>query len=604
MLAQTLKNIKENKLFKNIKEEEFNLHLSPDNLLYKLRGDVIYREGDVAENIFLIINGEARIVKERLLGMAKRVIRSENDFLGEEDFLENMPRSSTAFALKDCKLVVLERAEIDFLISDNEKILENLKRESDEIIDLVKPASSNELKEAELKQKELEKDINGTDFIKEKDFDFNKMEAPVIENEGSVEQKPVHIELGTNAEAISKEEAEPVDKIESKQLSDEQLHLIIRAAQSVNSNIKLEDVLKSILDSAQRLTHAERGTLYLVDRAKEEIWSKVLDGDNITEVRLRIGEGIAGWVAQNKEVVNIGDVKNDARFNQDYDKTSGFQTRNMLCFPIKNKSDEVVGVLQLLNCKYGEFTKFDERYLEMLSVHAALALENAELVEKLLQTERISSLGKMANFLIQDIKKPILVSKRYAEHMKSKNPPPEYSQVLDMMLEQLNHVADLVQTTSSYSEGNSIVQSITYKLNETLNEILAKQESIVRIRNCAIVKSFDNDTTVKIDKKEFSIACMHIIRNACDAMPDGGKILVTTKIVKSYVEISFKDNGLGIPDSIKEKIFDPFMSHGKKEGTGLGLSITRSIIENHNGKIDVESDLGEGATFIITLPTF
>jgi signal transduction histidine kinase len=85
-------------------------------------------------------------------------------------------------------------------------------------------------------------------------------------------------------------------------------------------------------------------------------------------------------------------------------------------------------------------------------------------------------------------------------------------------------------------------------------------------------------------------------------MPDGGKILVSTKVEGRDAEISFKDNGIGIPDSIKDRIFEPFMSHGKKEGTGLGLSITKSIVENHDGRISVESDLGEGSTFIITLP--
>ena len=82
------------------------------------------------------------------------------------------------------------------------------------------------------------------------------------------------------------------------------------------------------------------------------------------------------------------------------------------------------------------------------------------MLETLLQGERVNSLGKMANFLIQDIKKPVLVSKRYAEHLRGKDLSPEVLQVLDMMLEQLNQVADLVQTTSSYAEGKKILHTI------------------------------------------------------------------------------------------------------------------------------------------------
>jgi signal transduction histidine kinase len=305
----------------------------------------------------------------------------------------------------------------------------------------------------------------------------------------------------------------------------------------------------------------------------------------------------------NKEIVNIKDVQYDHRFNDQIDHVSGFHTKNMLCFPICNKADEVIGVLQLLNSTKGEFTVMDEEYLKMLSINAALALENAGLVEKLLQSERITSLGKMANFLIQDIKKPVLVSKRYAEHLKNKNLSPEINQVIDMLLEQLTHVADLVQTTSSFSEGKTILHSAACQLNEALGEILSKLESYVTIHNCKLIKEFGSDAKVKLDRKEFYQCCMHIIRNACDAMPEGGVITVATKSTIDSASIIFKDNGLGIPDSIKEKIFEPFMSHGKKEGTGLGLSITKKIVEDHGGTISVESDIGEGATFIITLPT-
>ena len=424
-------------------------------------------------------------------------------------------------------------------------------------------------------------------------------EEPEITND--IEESEID-DTSINNDEIIDEEYTKSTSTEDGYMTADQLMMINKAAQLVNSNIKLDDVLTNIVDVATNLTNADRGTLYLVDKEKGELWSKVAMGNEFKQIRLNIGEGIAGWVGKSGEIVNIEDVKSDTRFKADYDKSSGYQTKTMLCFPIKNKEEEIVGVLQLLNSKNGKFSALDETFLSALSIHSALALENASLVEKLLQTERVSSLGKMANFLIQDIKKPVLVSKRYAEHLRSKEFPQEIYQVIDMLTEQLSHVADIVQTTSSYSQGTSLLRTVATSLNQLLDDYCGRIESLVTTRNCSIMKEFGDDVKVKVDIKEFNQCFTHIVKNACDAMPEGGTIKISTRKESSNIKISFKDFGLGIPDTMKDKIFEPFMSHGKKEGTGLGLSITKKLVEDHGGTIEVHSELGEGADFVITLP--
>lgn len=382
----------------------------------------------------------------------------------------------------------------------------------------------------------------------------------------------------------------------------EQLERINEAAKLVNSNIKIDDVLKNIVDVAVDLTDADRGTLYLVTKEKNELWSKIAMGSESKEIKLKMGEGIAGWVAEKGETLNIEDAQVDERFNVAFDISSGYKTKSILCFPIKNKNEEVVGVLQLLNSSNEVFRKEDENILNALSTHAALALQNADLVEQLLKSERISSLGKMANFLINDIKKPILVSKRYAEHMKNKELDEDVIKVVDMLLEQLNNIADLVQSTSSYSDSQTILRSSNIGINELLEDYVNRVDSYVRSMNCKIETEFDDDVNVKIDSKEFFQCFNHIIKNACDAMPEGGTININTKKAEDKLLLTVKDYGLGISESLHDKIFEPFMSHGKREGTGLGLSVTKKIIEEHGGTISVKSELGEGATFSVTLP--
>lgn len=198
--------------------------------------------------------------------------------------------------------------------------------------------------------------------------------------------------------------SDEIVQIEKSYMSSEQFEMILKALQLVNSNVKKDDALKNIVDVAINLTNADRGTLYLVDG--DEIWSKVLVGGESEEIRLKVGVGIAGWVAETGEILNIKDVTQDERFDASIDKATGYKTKNMLVYPIKNKNDETVGVLQLINSLKGEFTEQEETFLNAISLNVAVALENTSLVEKLLTTERDTSIGKMGNFLTQNLKTP------------------------------------------------------------------------------------------------------------------------------------------------------------------------------------------------------
>ena len=119
--------------------------------------------------------------------------------------------------------------------------------------------------------------------------------------------------------------------------------------------------------------------------------------------------------------------------------------------------------------------------------------------EKLLQFERISSLGKMANFLIQDIKNPVLISKKYTEHLKNKNLSQDVTRILDMILEQLNQVADLVLTTSNYSEKNKVLRQINTNIISVLNDYTSRIDSNVHKKTCTMVNKFDVDALVSVD---------------------------------------------------------------------------------------------------------
>ncbi len=168
-----------------------------------------------------------------------------------------------------------------------------------------------------------------------------------------------------------------------------ELSTIVEATKRLNSTLDLAELLNIILQLTTRHTGAERGTVFLVDHERNEIWSLVGLGLDQHEIRLPISKGIAGWVAQHGEPVNLEDAYTDPRFESEVDLRLGYRTKSLLCLPILSKSNETIGVLQLLNKKSGPFTKADENLLRAISDHVALALENAQLHRDLLHKQRM-----------------------------------------------------------------------------------------------------------------------------------------------------------------------------------------------------------------------
>jgi sigma-B regulation protein RsbU (phosphoserine phosphatase) len=173
--------------------------------------------------------------------------------------------------------------------------------------------------------------------------------------------------------------------------------LLIEASRKVNSTLDLEELLDIILEMALRMVDGERGTVFLVDDAAGELWTKtsraVADGARVT-IRLPIGKGISGTVAATGDTINIPDAYLDPRVSPEFDRTTGFRTRAILCMPLRNKDGKIIGVFQLLNKRGGEaFTADDAAFLDALSVHAALAIENARLVAQ--EREKIRIEGEL-----------------------------------------------------------------------------------------------------------------------------------------------------------------------------------------------------------------
>jgi HD-GYP domain-containing protein (c-di-GMP phosphodiesterase class II) len=158
------------------------------------------------------------------------------------------------------------------------------------------------------------------------------------------------------------------------------LQSILDVAKAMTAQRHLDRLLELILTEAAKVVEADRCSLFLVDRERGELWSKIAQGTG-SEIRFPVGVGIAGQVAQTGNLINIQEAYEDPRFNRAVDLATGYRTRTILTVPMKNTEGDVVGVIQALNRRDGVFASEDEELLLAMGGQAAAAIENAILHE-------------------------------------------------------------------------------------------------------------------------------------------------------------------------------------------------------------------------------
>jgi len=161
---------------------------------------------------------------------------------------------------------------------------------------------------------------------------------------------------------------------------------LVKISRSITALTDIDELLKVIAEETKNAMQADRCTVFLWDKVSNELWSKVAlgVGEN-QEIRFPADKGLAGYVVQSGETVNITDAYSDSRFNPEVDTKTGYRTKTILCMPIMNNNREIIGAFQVLNKIDGVFTKNDEDLLIAIGGSASIALENAQLFDRQLQ---------------------------------------------------------------------------------------------------------------------------------------------------------------------------------------------------------------------------
>lgn len=535
----TVDNLKTNSLFKYISDATLQSILKLLKVESYSPDIVIFQEHTRGDRFYLIIEGKIKISKVTKHGIETVIaVLGKDDFFGEMELLDDLPRSARTSSVDHTVIASMSLQDLDTLVKTNHIIALNMLKA---IVKRLRTADATIVKELDR----------------------------------TVEISKQHIN---------------------------RLNLLIEATKSVNSTLDLDRLLEIILDTSISSINADRGTLYLLDETKNEIWSTVLHGAEVVEIRLPVGKGLAGYVAQTGETINIPDAYNDIRFNPEVDKRTGYRTHNMLCMPMRNRNGALIGVFQLLNKKDGAFTRTDEDFISALSMHASMAIENARIAKEMVNNERLTAVGRMAATIIHDIKNPMSTLRLYAQVMKKKSGNEEASQLADDMIRQVDRFVKMTQEILDFSRGVSATNIIEASCGDVVEGALMFIEKDLTKRKITIVKQLHYTGNLRLDVDKMMRVFYNIAGNAADAMPTGGSLTITTEHLGSKCMIEFADTGVGMPDEVKRKIFEPFVTHGKKHGTGLGMSIVKKIVDDHNGQIEIDSEPGKGTAIRLFMP--
>ncbi len=287
--------------------------------------------------------------------------------------------------------------------------------------------------------------------------------------------------------------------------------------------------------------------------------------------------------------------------------------KNMMAAWLLTK-EKMLGVLRVSN-KEGDFGEEDAKILIILANHMAVAMENAELYrnlqekmeelrktqEQLIQSAKLAAIGELASNVAHEINNPLTSIIGFTELAREDDDKEMIRNSLDIIEKEALRAREIVRQLLGFARKKPL-QLTEVKTNDVLRDVVVLSSSQARMSKVKISEEYEDVPITIGDVDQLKQVFLNIITNAVQAMPHGGILKIKTAMVGDFIFVSIADTGQGIPPEFRQRIFEPFFSTKKDSGTGLGLSISYRIIQDHGGRIDVESQEGKGTTFIVRLP--
>ena len=391
---------------------------------------------------------------------------------------------------------------------------------------------------------------------------------------------------------------------------------LVSVGQIINSTLNLGDALNVITREACALMNAKMCSLLMLDETGEWLDLQASFGAGevyINKARLRLEESFLGTVVRRKKALQLDNVQASSRYqNVEVARREGLVA--LLSVPLIF-SGEAIGTLNVYKDSVYHFSNEEIRILSALAELSGLAIEKARLYERVVdveeqlrQNEKLSALGLLAAEVAHEIRNPLTVMQMMFHSLDLNFPETDpRSKDARIMREKMEHLNKIVEQILDFAR-SSEPKLMPLDVNQLIDDLGLLVRHKLRNQNIQLVRQLAPELpTICADATQLEQAFLNLTLNAVEAMPKGGTLVVSTRLVhptknSQAIEIEFKDTGEGMSEEQREKVFSGILNTTKIKGTGLGLAIVQRVAEIHRGKLNIQSQRGKGTSISILLP--
>lgn len=414
------------------------------------------------------------------------------------------------------------------------------------------------------------------------------------------------------------------DKASSRDLAllarhNQELLLLNRASRILTATLNSAEVLERLLQVTVQIINAAGSSVWLwADADEQHLVCRAAfhpgKDEHLIGLQVASGKGIVGWVAQSNEGTIVSDPANDGRFYPHIDKSSGFLTTSILAVPIHLRN-HTLGVLEVVNKRDGRFTPKDLAYAEMLAASAAIAIDNAQLIETLQQkmddlTIQNAELEAFDHTVAHDLQNPLALVVGFADLLQTQGneiTAEEQARALELLVQNARRMSNIIQELLMLSSiRKRDVETHPLDMTEIVQNALDRLRFLIQQYKAQII--LPGRWAVA---RGYGPWIEEVWENyISNALKYGGTppeiALGSTVLADGRIQFWIRDNGQGIPPEKQQLLFTPFtkFSEVRVTGHGLGLSIVYRIMEKLGGEVSVKSQMGTGSTFSFTLPAY